>query len=104
MTITSSKKQEDKIVFLGNTARELFPEISIKSFEEAFEQGVKAALRTHGYKQWSDVVSEQPVARKTFFDSILKESRVYLKNSGLKADQIVVLLQKLNKKNRRYLG
>ena len=104
MTITGSKKQEDKVTFLGNVARSLFPEISVKSFEDAFEQGVKTALRNYGYNQWSDVVSEQPVARKAFFESILEESKLYLKNTGLNADQIDVLLLKLSKKNRRYLG
>ncbi len=71
MTVTGSKKQEDKIENMGKLAKELFPEISIESFEEVFRQSTTAALKKHQYQQWDDVVKEQPLVRKLFFDSIL---------------------------------
>ncbi len=104
MTITGSRKQEDKIRDLGKTAKKLFPEISIVSFEKTFRQSIETALEKHQYQQWSDVTSQQPVARKDFFESILSISKGTLKENGLNEDQIDSLIKKLEKRNRRYLG
>jgi len=104
MTAAGSKKQEDKIVDMGKLAKELFPEISMETFEEAFRQSINTVLKKHQYQQWSDVTSEQPLTRKNFFDSILSESKVTLKNNGLREDQIDILIEKLTRRNRRYLG
>jgi len=104
MTIAGSIKQEHKIAYLGNKAKEIFPNISIAIFEEAFRLGVEAALKKNKYRKWSDVIKEQPVARKKFFENILRESKTYLKKTSLNIDQIENLLNELSKKNRRYLG
>ncbi len=104
MIAIGSKKQEDKVAYLGNVAKQLFPEITKDSFEDAFRHGVDIALIEHGYKQWGDVISEQPLTRKHFFDSILSGSKAYLLRTGLNGEQVSVLLLKLSKKNRRYLG
>ncbi len=104
MNITGNKKQEDKIIYLGKVAKKMFPEISKVLFDEIFRHGIEAALKEHNYNQWSDVLKEQPVTRKNFFESILKESKTYLQETGLKEDQIKKLIIKLGKKNRRYLG
>jgi len=104
MEITGTEKQEAKIAYLGNFAEKLYPEITLESFETAFRKGVASALEQHGFECWSDVASEQPVTRKTFFDSVLEGSRVPLVEAGLKPDQIKDLSEKLSRKNRRYLG
>lgn len=76
----------------------------MKTFEVVFRRSIEIALKKQNYKQWSDVVLEQPFNRKIFFDCILDELKSQLKGTSLNEDQIFTLLNKLNKKNRRYLG
>ena len=104
MNTTGSTRQEDKITYMENIARKMFPEISIKSFNEAFYFGVEAALKEHNYEQWSEVIKEQPLSRQTFFKSVLKGVKIGLQKTKLKTDQVELLIKTLGKKNRRYLG
>ena len=104
MNVIGSKKQEDKLEMLSVVAHDMFPELSPVAFKEGFRVGVETALKTRHYEQWSDVVTEQPAVRKAFFESVLEGMNVYLKQTGLNDSQIDRLCQKLNKKNRRFLG
>jgi|APSaa5957512622_1039677.scaffolds.fasta_scaffold51633_1 hypothetical protein len=104
MTVTGSKKQEDKIAFLSTIALDMFPEIAKASFQDAFRLGVESALKDHQYEQWSDVVKEQPQARKAFFESILGGMSINLKQTGLNDEQIERLAKQLEKRNKRFLG
>ena len=104
MTVTGSRKQEGKIDYLSTIAQKMFPEIALSSFKDAFRQGVESALKTHQYEQWSDVVKEQPLARKVFFESILGGMTIYLKQTGLHDEQIERLVKQLSRRNKRFLG
>lgn len=104
MAITGSEKQEEKIVFLKTIAEEMFPDLPADTFDKAIRSGIETALKEHHYKEWSDVAREQPLARKTFFETALNASKNQLQQTGLSKNQIDNLVRKLDKKNRRYLG
>jgi hypothetical protein len=104
MIIKASRKQKNKIFYLGSVAAAMYPQITHNRFKNAFIEGVEYALKTHSFSRWSDVAKELPLVRKGFFDSILQKMRISLKKSDLEETQVESLMHTLGKKNRRYLG
>lgn len=98
------KKQEDKASYLSTIAHDMYPDISMNDFRDMFQRGIIFALKTNHYTTWQEVVYEQPPARKSFFNTILNAMIPYLQAAGLDQKQIDKLLDKLIKKNRRFLG
>ena len=104
MAILGAEKQEEKIVEMGKTGREMFPEISLMNFKGAFRMGVKSALEKSGYQEWKELVDKTKTEKKKFFDLILDGSRHHLENLGLHGSDIDKLNETLKKKNEAFVN
>lgn len=101
-TFTGNRKQEDKILEMGQVAHKMVPEIELIAFKGIFRYGIQNALTKQGLSGWREVAAESPDVRKQFFENVLTGSMDKLLGAGLTTKTINALFTELRELNENY--